>query len=64
MKSLALDRWDQESGDILLALGNDNVNAIFEGALRNDGKLDEVKPKPNAERYVGRWFRSLGGWIY
>ncbi|KND00518.1 uncharacterized protein SPPG_04828 [Spizellomyces punctatus DAOM BR117] len=50
MKSLALDRWDQESGDILLALGNEKVNAIFEGKLRKEGQLDAVKPKPNAER--------------
>lgn len=50
MKSLALDRWDQESGDVLLALGNERVNAVYEGALRKDGQLEAIKPKPGDER--------------
>ncbi|KAJ3007816.1 Arf-GAP with coiled-coil, ANK repeat and PH domain-containing protein 2 [Thoreauomyces humboldtii] len=44
VKSLSLDRWDQEGGDILLLLGNDTVNAIFEGGLAAGGG---VKPKPD-----------------
>ncbi|KAI9093787.1 hypothetical protein DFS34DRAFT_630350 [Phlyctochytrium arcticum] len=50
MKSLGLDRWDQESGDILLELGNEKVNAIYEGKPRLDGTLDSVKPSPSSDR--------------
>ncbi|KAI8914754.1 hypothetical protein DFJ77DRAFT_548775 [Powellomyces hirtus] len=47
VKSLSLDRWDQESGQVLLLLGNRLVNEIFEGGLEQAGG---VKPKPDDER--------------
>ncbi|KAJ3185348.1 Arf-GAP with coiled-coil, ANK repeat and PH domain-containing protein 2 [Gaertneriomyces sp. JEL0708] len=50
VKSLVLDRWDQESGDIMLLLGNERANAILEKKLRIAQSSVTLKPKPNSER--------------
>ncbi|KAJ3050345.1 Arf-GAP with coiled-coil, ANK repeat and PH domain-containing protein 2 [Rhizophlyctis rosea] len=50
IRSLVLDRWDAESQEIMLALGNDRVNSVFEARLKRDATLEGDKPKPDSDR--------------
>ena len=48
VRSLALDKWDQDSLDVLLALGNAKSNGIFEAKYSDQHPVK--KPQPKAEQ--------------
>lgn len=62
VRSLALDHWDAESEKIMLALGNDKANAIYEMKLKEDQSLLSEKPTPESDRWVFSPFVLRGPW--
>ncbi|KAJ3275545.1 Centaurin-gamma-1A [Borealophlyctis nickersoniae] len=57
VRSLALDKWDPESASIMLSIGNEKANEIYEARLKRDETLrDEDKPKPDSDRLAKQRF--------
>jgi ribosomal protein L12E/L44/L45/RPP1/RPP2 len=54
VRSLPLDSWTEELLEMMLAIGNDRYNAIYEGALPPD-----FKPTPSATREQREEYISL-----
>ncbi|KAI9026877.1 hypothetical protein DFJ74DRAFT_522734 [Hyaloraphidium curvatum] len=54
IRSLTLDHWTPEATEVMAALGNERVNAIFEAVLgpRSADGVDLVRPPRKAERDV------------
>ncbi|KAJ3150717.1 Arf-GAP with coiled-coil, ANK repeat and PH domain-containing protein 2 [Geranomyces michiganensis] len=58
VKSLSLDRWDPEGGEVLLLLGNRRVNEIFEGGLEVGEKPTPNDDRARKEKYCAAKYKS------